>query len=79
AKPPGPEWQFICLGRVLSLFSPASEEAGTKGNQGMILRFLQRNRKTRRRLPTVAELFPEIITPLLDSVDDLPPCARLRA
>jgi len=38
-----------------------------------------RNRKNRRRLPTVAELFPEIITPLLDSADDLPACSAVEA
>ena len=38
-----------------------------------------RNRKTRGRLPTVAELFPEIVTPLLDSADDLPACSAVEA
>lgn len=38
-----------------------------------------RNRKTRKRLPTVAELFPEIITPLLDNADDLPACSAVEA
>ena len=38
-----------------------------------------RNRKTRRRLPTVAELFPEIVTPLLDNADDLPACSAVEA
>lgn len=38
-----------------------------------------RNRKTRGRLPTVAELFPEIVTPLLDNADDLPACSALEA
>jgi PRTRC genetic system ThiF family protein len=38
-----------------------------------------RNRRTRGRLPTVAELFPEIVTPLLDTVDDLPSCSAVEA
>jgi sulfur-carrier protein adenylyltransferase/sulfurtransferase len=38
-----------------------------------------RNRKTSGRLPTVAELFPEIVTPLLDSADDLPACSAVEA
>ena len=38
-----------------------------------------RNRKTRDRLPTVAELFPEIVTPLLDNSDDLPACSAIEA
>lgn len=38
-----------------------------------------RNKKTRRRLPTVAELFPEIVTPLLDNADDLPACSAVEA
>jgi PRTRC genetic system ThiF family protein len=38
-----------------------------------------RNRKTPGRLPTVAELFPEIVTPLLDSADDLPACSAVEA
>lgn len=38
-----------------------------------------RNRKTPGRLPTVAELFPEIVTPLLDSRDDLPACSAVEA
>lgn len=38
-----------------------------------------RNRKTPRRLPTVAELFPEIVTPLLDHQDDLPACSALES
>lgn len=38
-----------------------------------------RNRKTRRRLPTIAELFPEIITPVLDNRDDLPACSAVEA
>jgi PRTRC genetic system ThiF family protein len=38
-----------------------------------------RNRKTPGRLPTVAELFPEIVTPLLDSTDDLPACSAVEA
>jgi PRTRC genetic system ThiF family protein len=39
----------------------------------------KRNRRTRGRLPTVAELFPEIVTPLLDSDDDLPSCSAVEA
>jgi PRTRC genetic system ThiF family protein len=38
-----------------------------------------RNRKTRSRLPTVAELFPEIVTPLLDKADTLPACSAVEA
>src|SRR6185437_13007292 len=38
-----------------------------------------RNRKARSRLPTVAELFPEIIDPLFDKKDDLPACSALEA
>lgn len=38
-----------------------------------------RNRKTPGRLPTVAELFPEIVTPSLDSKDDLPSCSAVEA
>lgn len=38
-----------------------------------------RNRKTHGRLPTVAELFPEIITPPLDNADDLPACSAVEA
>jgi PRTRC genetic system ThiF family protein len=38
-----------------------------------------RNRKTPGRLPTVAELFPEIVTPLLDNIDDLPACSAVEA
>lgn len=38
-----------------------------------------RNRKTRKRLPTVAELFPEIVTLLLDNADDLPACSAVEA
>jgi PRTRC genetic system ThiF family protein len=38
-----------------------------------------RNRKTPGRLPTVAELFPEIVTPLLDSTDELPACSAVEA
>jgi hypothetical protein len=38
-----------------------------------------RNRKTPGRLPTVAELFPEIITPVLDNADDLPACSAVEA
>ena len=39
----------------------------------------RRNRKTRNRLPTVAEMFPEIIDPLFDKEDDLPACSALEA
>jgi sulfur-carrier protein adenylyltransferase/sulfurtransferase len=39
----------------------------------------RRNRKTRGRLPTVAELFPEIVTPLLDNSDNLPACSAVEA
>jgi len=38
-----------------------------------------RNRKTLGRLPTVAELFPEIVTPLLDKADTLPRCSAVEA
>jgi PRTRC genetic system ThiF family protein len=38
-----------------------------------------RNRKTRGRLPTVAELFPEIVTPHLDNSDNLPACSAVEA
>jgi PRTRC genetic system ThiF family protein len=38
-----------------------------------------RNRTTRGRLPTVAELFPEIVTQLLDDADDLPSCSAIEA
>ena len=38
-----------------------------------------RNRKTRRRLPTAAELWPELVTPILDSGDDLPSCSAVEA
>lgn len=38
-----------------------------------------RNRRTPGRLPTVAELFPEIVTPLLDINDDLPACSAVEA
>lgn len=38
-----------------------------------------RNRKTPYRLPTVAELFPEIVTPLLDGTSDLPSCSAVEA
>jgi hypothetical protein len=38
-----------------------------------------RNRKTPGRLPTVVELFPEIVTPLLDKADDLPACSAVEA
>lgn len=35
-----------------------------------------RNRYTRGRLPTVAELFPEIVRPVLDNSDNLPALQR---
>jgi PRTRC genetic system ThiF family protein len=38
-----------------------------------------RNSKCRLRLPTVAELFPEIIDPTLDEKDDLPSCSDFQA
>jgi PRTRC genetic system ThiF family protein len=38
-----------------------------------------RNNKCRLRLPTVAELFPEIIDPTLDEKDDLPSCSDIQA
>jgi PRTRC genetic system ThiF family protein len=38
-----------------------------------------RNRKTPNRLPTVAELFPEIVKPALDKDDDLPSCSVIEA
>jgi len=38
-----------------------------------------RNLKTPHRLPTVAELFPEIIKPGLDRNDDLPSCSSVEA
>ena len=38
-----------------------------------------RNRKTPGRLATVAERFPEIVNPLLDGRDDLPPCSAVEA
>lgn len=38
-----------------------------------------RNRKTPARLPTVAELFPEIVTPLLDNTADLSACGAVEA
>jgi PRTRC genetic system ThiF family protein len=38
-----------------------------------------RNRKTPHRLPTVAELFPEIAKPALDKDDDLPSCSAVEA
>jgi len=37
-----------------------------------------KNRKLQSRLPTVAELFPEIIDPALDRKDKLPPCSPLK-
>jgi len=39
----------------------------------------KRNRKTPNRLPTVAELFPEIVTSLLDNSDNLPACSAVEA
>jgi len=38
-----------------------------------------RNRKTPGRLRTAAELFPEIVTPVLDSSDKLPACSAVEA
>jgi PRTRC genetic system ThiF family protein len=38
-----------------------------------------RNRRTPGRLPTVADLFPEIVTPLLDRKDDLPACSAVES
>lgn len=38
-----------------------------------------RNHRTPHRLPTVAELFPEILTPDLDKEDDLPSCSAVEA
>jgi PRTRC genetic system ThiF family protein len=38
-----------------------------------------RNRRTPNRLPTVAELFPEIVKPGLDKHDDLPSCSAVEA
>lgn len=38
-----------------------------------------RNRKIPHRLPTVAELFPEIVKPALDRDDDLPSCSAVEA
>lgn len=38
-----------------------------------------RNRKTRNRLPTAAELWPEIVNPALDRGDDLPSCSAVEA
>src|SRR5947209_74069 len=38
-----------------------------------------RNRKTPHRLPTVAELFPEIIKPAVDKDEDLPSCSAVEA
>jgi PRTRC genetic system ThiF family protein len=38
-----------------------------------------RNRKTKGRLPTIAELFPEIVTSVLDANDDLPACSAVEA
>jgi PRTRC genetic system ThiF family protein len=38
-----------------------------------------RNNKGRLRLPTVAELFPEIIDPKLDEGDNLPSCSDIQA
>jgi PRTRC genetic system ThiF family protein len=39
----------------------------------------ERNRKTPGRLPTIAELFPEIVNPSLDAQDDLPACSALES
>ncbi len=38
-----------------------------------------RNRRARHRLPTVAELWPEIVDPSLDNGDDLPSCSVVEA
>lgn len=38
-----------------------------------------RNSKCRLRLPTVAELYPEIIDPKLDEKDNLPSCSDIQA
>lgn len=38
-----------------------------------------RNRRTPHRLPTVAELFPEIVKQKLDKKDDLPSCSAVEA
>ena len=38
-----------------------------------------KNRKLQRRLPTVAELFPEIVDTQLDRKDKLPPCSAVEA
>jgi PRTRC genetic system ThiF family protein len=38
-----------------------------------------RNRRTPNRLPTVAELFPEIVNPGLDKGDSLPSCSAIEA
>jgi len=38
-----------------------------------------RNRRTPHRLPTVAEMFPEIVEPALDKNDDLPSCSAVAA
>jgi len=38
-----------------------------------------KNQKMRGRLPTVAELFPEIINPKLDKKDKLPSCSAVEA
>jgi hypothetical protein len=37
------------------------------------------NKGCRVRLPTVAELFPEIVDPKLDKKDKLPPCSSVEA
>jgi PRTRC genetic system ThiF family protein len=39
----------------------------------------QRNKASRQRLPTVAELFPELINPKLDKKDKLPSCSAVEA
>jgi PRTRC genetic system ThiF family protein len=39
----------------------------------------RRNRRTPHRLPTVAELLPEIVKPALDKGDDLPSCSAIEA
>ena len=39
----------------------------------------EKNQEQERRLPTVAELFPEIISPTLDKRDKLPSCSAVEA
>ena len=57
-------------------------DLGNNANSGQFLLGQpknDRNRKTPGRLRTVAELFPEIVTPALDSKDDLPACSVVEA